>query len=56
MKVLPLTSLYTAKLEHSPIKIQSKARIGEETSALLVSTKINRNFSSLQEQAMLHNL
>jgi len=50
MKVLPLTWLYTAKLEHSLIKIQLKARIREETSALIVSTKINQNISNLRKQ------
>ena len=40
MKVLPLTKLYSAKLGHSLIKIQLKARIREETSALMVSIKL----------------
>jgi len=41
MKILALTLLYMTKFEHSPIKIQSNARIGEETSALFVSAKMN---------------
>jgi len=50
MKVLPLTYLLRQKFEHSLIKIQLKARIREEISALIVSVKINRNISNLQKQ------
>ena len=52
MKVLPFTELYTIKLEHSLFKIQLKARIREEISALLVSAKINRDISNLRKQVV----
>jgi len=40
MKVLPITLLHSARFEHSPIKIHLKARIDEEASTLMVSTKM----------------
>jgi len=49
LKVLSIFLLHTARLEHFPIKIQIKASIEEEASALLVSTGINGDFSNLQK-------
>ena len=48
MKFLPFTYLNTAKFENSLIKIQMKARIREDTSALMVSTK-------LKEKSLTYN-
>ena len=52
MKVLPFTYLYMAKLELCLIKIRLKARIKEEISALLVSTKINWDISNIRKQVV----
>jgi len=40
MKVLTITLLHTARLEHSPNKIYLKASIEEEESAVMVSARM----------------
>jgi len=53
MKVSPITLFHTAKLEHFSIKIQLKARMEEETSALLVSARMHGSSTNLQKQVEL---
>jgi len=47
MKVPPITLLHTTKLEYSSIKVLLKASMEEETSALLVSARMNESFTNL---------
>jgi len=55
MKVSPITLLHTTKLKYSSIKIHLQANMEEETSALLVSARMQESSSNLQKISGVNN-